>query len=436
MMQSNHAARLVRSAVCVVVTLALAPVSLFAQAADHRVAASDSDVKVKPGDLITSANKDTIQNLIPPMYWPYFAYDGMQVKIAPTRHYELDKTYMDLTEKNAAQVKIGPRGELVGYAGGGFPFPPGSLDASDPLVGVKVAWNYNCRWMGSGMTLPTMRIPFYDKNNTRFREMTAYYRRTYFSDRVDDLGRQTLVAGDTSDVEWKEYFVIWSPFDVKDTEYVIVRYNNPERMDEAWAYLPTLRRVRKVPASQRSDSLLGLEHTLDDFYGSNAKISTMDWKYIGEGRVLAVVNTKKYPFPVTQEYTHGPSGVSLANGDEFEVRRVHVIERIPRDPNHPYSRQRMYIDAETFFIFYSETWDRKGDPYKFWTLAHSYTAEDPYIDQGKASLKKSLVEKILIVGNVQTGKRQTMEWGNSNYDLVSSDHAQKEFAVSRLKEGR
>jgi hypothetical protein len=67
---------------------------------------------------------------------------------------------------------------------------------------------------------------------------------------------------------------------------------------------------------------------------------------------------------------------------------------------------------------------------------HSYTAEDPHIDQSKASAKKSLILNSLIVGNLQTGKRQIMEWGAANYDMVAPEQAEKEFAVSRLKEGR
>ena len=49
---------------------------------------------------------------------------------------------------------------------------------------------------------------------------------------------------------------------------------------------------------------------------------------------------------------------------KWEPRAVYVVEVTPKMPDYPYSTQTMYIDAETFYIPYKETYDKKGDLWK------------------------------------------------------------------------
>ncbi len=38
------------------------------------------------------------------------------------------------------------------------------------------------------------------------------------------------------------------------------RYLDPDKQDDSWLYLPSLRRVRRLSAAQRSDALFGQDH--------------------------------------------------------------------------------------------------------------------------------------------------------------------------------
>jgi hypothetical protein len=42
---------------------------------------------------------------------------------------------------------------------------------------------------------------------------------------------------------------------------------------DAWAYIPNLRRVRRISAEVKSDSLLGTDITIDDFDGFNDRVA-------------------------------------------------------------------------------------------------------------------------------------------------------------------
>ena len=65
------------------------------------------------------------------------------------------------------------------------------------------------------------------------------------------------------------YFL--TPFDIRGTAFIIWRYledadkGDPYRADDAWAYIPNPRRVRRISAEVKSDSLLGTDITIDDF---------------------------------------------------------------------------------------------------------------------------------------------------------------------------
>ena len=84
---------------------------------------------------------------------------------------------------------------------------------------------------------------------------------------------------------------------------MILRYDDPRKADDSWAYIPSLRRVRRISVEVKSDSLLGTDHTLEDFYGFNGRPMEHSWEYIGTARILAVARSR---YPETVYY--GPNG--------------------------------------------------------------------------------------------------------------------------------
>ena len=87
-----------------------------------------------------------------------------------------------------------------------------------------------------------------------------------------------------------------SPFDLRGTMFLLYRYRDGKE-DDTWAYIPALRRVRRIAATQKSDSLLGTEFTLEDFYMFSGYVWDHAWEYKGESTLLAVSDSSRKCFP-------------------------------------------------------------------------------------------------------------------------------------------
>ena len=73
-----------------------------------------------------------------------------------------------------------------------------------------------------------------------------------------------------------------------------------EKEDDTWAYIPSLRRVRRVATTQKSDSLLGTEFTLEDFYMFSGYVLDQQWEFRGESKKLGSSSwSPGSPVPVT-----------------------------------------------------------------------------------------------------------------------------------------
>ena len=58
---------------------------------------------------------------------------------------------------------------------------------------------------------------------------------------------------------------------------------------------------------------------------------------------------------------------------EFERRPVYVVQLTQQDPNYVYSKRIMYIDKETFYLFYVENYDQKKRLYRSLVIFHTLT---------------------------------------------------------------
>src|SRR5207253_784725 len=82
---------------------------------------------------------------------------------------------------------------------------------------------------------------------------------------------------------------ILEPYDVKGVGFVSNRYLDFAKQDDAWLYLPALRRIRRLSTAQRSDALFGQDTDVDSYGGYAGQSSWMDWKYLGERDLPALV---------------------------------------------------------------------------------------------------------------------------------------------------
>ena len=115
---------------------------------------------------------------------------------------------------------------------------------------------------------------------------------------------------------------ILEPFDLKGVGLTGIRYLDPDRQDDTWLYLPTLRRVRRLSSAQRSDALFGQDTDVDSYGGYAGQIPWFNWKFLGDKKILATFHAEKFPV----EYC--PGGGDFVYCDNWEPRDVWVVEGI------------------------------------------------------------------------------------------------------------
>ena len=92
---------------------------------------------------------------------------------------------------------------------------------------------------------------------------------------------------------WKEFSGFFSPYDVRGQVFITYRYADPHRADDAWAYDPQSRRVRRVSVEVKSDSVEGTDTTQEDFYTFSGRELHWHWKFLGWKDLLAVMDARR-----------------------------------------------------------------------------------------------------------------------------------------------
>ena len=329
--------------------------------------ATVAGAQVQPGDVVTKATVDRVADLVSPgVRW--CIEHGMEMRIVPARPVELDHAYREATEKHAGQTRLSPDGRaLVGYVAG-LPFPV--IDPNDPQVARKIMWNYEHR-------------PFYtddldardfDADTGSIDKGPMEVERHYLIDHLRVLYFTGRLYVDPAPVLPGEAGVrlkfslhpLLEPFDLKGAGFSSVRYLDPDRQDDTWLYLPELRRVRRLSSAARSDALLGQDTDVDSYGGYAGQIPWFEWKFLGQKTVLASFHAQHFPVQ------YCPGGADFVFCDDWELRDVYVVEGTPLDPQYAFGKRVLFIDKQTFFIVYSDMYDRRGELWKVWINEYGF----------------------------------------------------------------
>ncbi len=428
------------------------------------VAPARADVEV--GDRITPANREKVKELFPEDLYAFAVqnFAGLDITIAPTGNYKPHPKFVEATAKYACQARLDERGYLVNYtAGQPFPYSEWAKKATehacdltpdDPQFALKLAWNVNYRWQGSGHNYPHWGFSYMrNEGKNLWRLGQGVYRRTYFSHRADLLPESRDLEEGT-DVEWAEFFEIMDPFDLRGTMYLLFRYTDPSKEDDTWAYVPSLRCVRRVAATQKSDSLMGTEFTLEDFALFSGYVTSQDWEFGGEMIGLAAMDTNRTCFPLNlgggvetklagmtrlgklKEFRRcrfGPYGALPFVEERWEKRVLFQLDDYPKQKGHPYSLKKIWYDKETMAPKFAFAYDRAGEPYKILVTVHQWSGRSPNPINRQMHVP---IEVANTVVNLQNLNSHVIQMFNANMNRFSAKDSLKYFDTSKLKLGR
>lgn len=127
------------------------------------------------------------------------------------------------------------------------------------------------------------------------------------------------------------------PKNVKETAFLTYDYPQADRDDDQWLYLPAMRKVRRISASNRGDYFLGTDFTYEDIKKeSKVSIEDYSWKTVGE---------------------------EVIDGHHcYIVESIPVNDKVAKELS--YSKVLSWVDSKIWMVRKSKRWDARGNELK------------------------------------------------------------------------
>lgn len=325
---------------------------------------------IAPGTVITTANWRQYQSFMPEGMAALFEGKyfwkmppDVRIEVGPTIIHPLPKNYMAATEQYAQQVRLVelPNGglSLANYHGG-IPFP----SPAEPHKGWKTLANVWYRYIphltvdtyGSGCAIDS-------SGNYNCQAYLAVKRQLSYN---TDSNAPVEPPGPSARY-FTEWFMTLEPEQDRYTTFLTVNYADPERPEDEFVFLPSLRRYQTISTSARCSQTGGMDATFEDFHnGFDSNITELNVDYIGHRKMLALVDVQPptAPFPAEVDM---PLGWPTPKWGTWQVRDVDVlgITKIPsKRASYCYGKRVMYADSHFAYPLWEEMEDTKNQPWK------------------------------------------------------------------------
>lgn len=314
---------------------------------------------------------------------------------------------VEVSKANAGKYDIDENGTVIDKATGkrpevlvGRPFP--EISADDPKAGAKALWNslYTNYWLGSFHTISPINWISRDSGILRRISVDVHFK--YYDGQPPQF--QELVEDNPLNILSRSMALVREPADVNGIISLNWRYKDGDKIDQAWSYVPALRRVRPINPANRADGFLGSDISQDDGPYFDGKPEDFEFKLLREGWILGTFENKGLDEPLQPTKLDEDTEISdLIDGSEvgwrvqypesnliasqepgwkpdeglvawaptymaLMLRPVWVVEATPKNPYYLYGKQIMYIDKESYRGYWKSKYDWKGNVLANWQL--------------------------------------------------------------------
>lgn len=345
---------------------------------------------LESGMTINQANVDQFKEILDEAMYSFVKSGDTEIKVGNTTDFILHPSYIEATRNNSGSVSLGDSNGSISETVAGRPFPQTpSLD--DPRAGEKMAWNfkYGYNWGDSAAIYPSYWIMRNMNSGKKERTLKMNFHFMNFTHRTQQEPFPS-VSRNPSNIFRGTYGQVLAPFDVKNTQLLIHRYEDDTKLDNAYLYLGFQRRVRRLSSGQTTDAFLGTDIMIEDFEGYNGRVSDMNWTYKGTKNVLLPFYNHNEMDLDPETHTDDEGYQVVAFGGKggcfqnisWQLRKAHVVESSPIDDNHPINRRIHYMDAQTFTIPRTIIYDRKGELWKSWAIGQAHPDHHLPVNKG------------------------------------------------------
>lgn len=238
-------------------------------------------------------------------------------------------------------------------------------EITDSARGLAIAEEAHRRDAGFGDTTVTLTMTLSSADGrTRTRRLTW----------------QTLEVVDDGD---KALTVFHEPRDIEGTAFLSVTHLEGE--DEQWLFLPSLKRVKRISAANKTGAFVGSELSYEDLLSD--EVARYDHRWLRD--------------------------------EPCALGQCFVVERVPRDPASGYSRQIVWLDQEHYRPTKTAFYDRKGEHSKTLILDHYQQYQERFWRAQR-----------LHMTNHRNGKSTVLDFGPFEFSTGLSD---REFNPAQLK---
>jgi len=363
---------------------------------------------IKPGTIIDSGNYinfPQLKELLPEHQYLRLKKGATRsdlppMHIVPTRKLNFTKTEQAWEEKNKGVVQMDPKTHALINWKAGRPFP-------EPKNMYEVTWNFYLRHLMYG------DAEFF--RNGTFAVVDSLNRRKDVSFKIWTRmwqGRTTVppvpeYSINPDNIYYKQTTVFTKPYDAAGFAVLRHRYFSPDKADDAWAYVPAIRRVRRFTGDDLQDPLFGTDVTMDDFGGWIQKV---DFKNVvptkvEDGLILCYAYLPKW-------YDGHSVKIDKNNRQAYypswEIRPVYKLTVEIKNPGYGYGKRVTWIDKETDMGVYMEFYDQKGRLFRTWLPGYSMEED----------------------GSFAWGYIEAEDWinGSKTHILIQQDHYNATFS--------
>jgi hypothetical protein len=338
----------------------------------NTLVSADSPDTIPPGTRITLENWQRYQKFMPigvqamfSQRYPFKIGDGPEfaMEVGPTVSIPLAKRLKEDTEKYAGQTRL-TKVESGGYTTEGYvagvPFPKPSGD----LFGQEVLYNAFFGFIPPIYRYTTM-TSLIDRFENIFPQYTevVYWRLSHIS----DPGSPINPPYGNGYLQTTRYFVL-SPEQTRYTTQLAQQPDDPQKVQEIYVFLPSLRRSLRLSSAARCSPILGTDWVQDDNSDGMAfQIPNFNVKFLGQKKILFIVHGDVPGMYNNQNYllkSSMPAWPSAKVG-KWELRNVMVVDTspLPALGGYCYGHKVGYIDPDTWT---QVAWDFYDNNQKFW----------------------------------------------------------------------
>jgi hypothetical protein len=282
-----------------------------------------------------------------------------EIKVVPTRQYYWALPIAEATKMNTGKTALDKDGYLVDQsyeAGHPFPRPSGKFKATE------IIYNWlKCYYNGDSTIILANPMGFTKGLKKDFDGVSSFVflrlQGRVLTEPHGWLDKRASERREFNSVSMLDD----APRDRYGNVFNSLQYTDPNKFDQDLVFINAMRRIRKMSATDTQDPVAGQDIIYDDNQGFSQKLTPRRYPYkielIGEREYLV-------PAPTIDGSRYLSSKDFAFYNMEFERRPVYVVKMVQQDRTYVYSTRILYIDQETFLLYYIENYDQKGRLYR------------------------------------------------------------------------